>query len=77
MVNDAYLALLHRDELKDTLFFAGLDNQCKKEIIKGKKCYVFENHKFCLTIAGKSITIDGVKVKSVREAKRIITERCI
>lgn len=74
-MNDAYIAMQNCDELRDTLFFAGLDNRCQREVVRGKKAYVFRNDKFCLTIAGRSITIDDTKVKSVREAKRIICER--
>ncbi len=74
-MNDAFLALMHRDELADTLYFAGFDNRFEKSVVNGKKIYVHRNHRFCLTIAGKTITIDKVKVKSVREAKRIICER--
>lgn len=74
-MNDAFLALQYKDELSDTLFFAGFSNRCTREVIRGKKAYVFKTEKFNLTIAGKIITIDGVKVKNVREAKNVICER--
>ena len=76
-MNDAFIALQHREELADTLFFAGLNNRCTKELVRGKKVYVFKTEKFCLTISGRSISIDGEKFRSTREAKRYITERII
>jgi hypothetical protein len=75
-MNNNFLGLQYRDELKDTLFFAGLDYEYTR--IDGvKKVYVFQTERFCLTIAGKAISIDGVKMKSVREAKQFIVERVI
>jgi hypothetical protein len=74
-MNDAFIALQHREELSDTLFFAGLGNRCEKELIRGKKAYVFKTEKFNLTISGKSITINGEKFKTTRDAKRHICER--
>lgn len=76
-MNDAFIAMQYRDELQDTLFFAGLDNQYRKELLRGKKAYVFKTTKFNLTIVGKTITIDGVKIKNPRAAKQIICERTI
>jgi len=76
-MNDAYIALQHREELADTLFFAGLKNTFSKEVVRGKKAYVNKNEKFCLTITGRSISIDGEKFRSTREAKRYITERIL
>jgi len=76
-MNDAYVAMQWCDELKDTLYFAGLSNRCTKDVVRGKKAYIFQNDKFNLTIAGKSITIDGVKIKNVREAKQFIVESVI
>ena len=76
-MNDAFIALQYREELADTLFFAGLKNTFTKEVVRGKKAYVNKNEKFCLTIAGRSISIDGEKFRSTREAKRYITERII
>jgi hypothetical protein len=74
-MNDAFIALQHRDELSDTLFFAGFGNNCTREVVRGKKAYVFKNEKFSLTISGRSITIDGEKFRSTRDAKRHICER--
>jgi hypothetical protein len=74
-MNDAFIAMQHREELADTLFFAGLNNQCTKELVRGKKAYVFKNDKFCLTITGRSIRIDDVTYRSTRDAKRHICER--
>ena len=76
-MNDAFIGLQYRDELSDTLFFCGLNNQCTKEMIRGKKAYIFKTEKLCLTISGRSITIDGKKVGSVREAKQVIAERTL
>lgn len=76
-MNDAFIALQHREELADTLYFAGLKNTFSKEVVRGKKAYVNKNEKFCLTISGRSISIDGEKFRSTREAKRYITERII
>jgi len=74
-MNDAYIALQHREELADTLFFAGYNNNFSKSVVSGKKIYVHQNDDFCLTIAGRSITIGDVKFKNVRDAKRHICER--
>lgn len=71
-MNDAWIASQWRDELSETLFFSGFNNRCTRETIRGKKAYVFNTEKFCLTIAGKSITIDGKKFRSVREVKNHI-----
>jgi hypothetical protein len=76
-MNDAFIALQYREELADTLFFAGLKNTFSKEVVRGKKAYVNKNEKFCLTIVGRSISIDGEKFRSPREAKRHICERFI
>lgn len=76
-MNDAFIALQYREELADTLYFAGLKNTFSKEVVRGKKAYVNKNEKFCLTISGRSISIDGEKFRSTREAKRYITERII
>jgi hypothetical protein len=75
-MNDAFIAMQHRDELQDTLFFAGLDNQYRKDTVRGKKAYVFKTDKLNLTIIGRNIIIDDIKV-SVREAKKILCERTI
>jgi hypothetical protein len=74
-MNDAFIALQYKDELADTLYFAGYVNTFSKEIVRGKKAYVSQNGKFDLTIQGRNITIGGTKVRNVREAKRIICER--
>ena len=74
-MNDAFVALQRRDELSDTLFFCGLSNTCTREVVRGKKAYVFKTEKLCLTIAGNSIIIDDVKVKNVYDAKRLICEK--
>jgi hypothetical protein len=76
-MNDAFIAMQHREELADTLFFAGLKNTFSKAEVRGKKAYVNKNEKFCLTITGRSISIDGEKFRSTREAKRYICERFI
>ena len=76
-MNDAFIALQYREELADTLFFAGLKNTFSKEVVRGKKAYVNKNEKFCLTISGRSISIDCEKFRNTREAKRYITERII
>jgi hypothetical protein len=74
-MNDAFIAKQWREELSDTLYFAGFGNQFTREVVRGKKAYVFKNEKFSLTIAGKNITIDGEKFRSTRDAKRHICER--
>jgi hypothetical protein len=76
-MNDAFIALNYRDELSDTLFFAGLSNVCSREVVRGKKAYVFKNDGLDLTIVGRSITINGQKMRSCREAKQYIAERSI
>jgi len=76
-MNDAFIGLQHRDELSDTLFFCGLSNRCSREVVNGKKVYVFKTEKLCLTISGKSIIIDGKKMGSVYEAKQVIAERTL
>jgi hypothetical protein len=76
-MNDAFIALQHRDELSDTLFFCGLSNKCSREVVNGKKVYVFKTEKLCLTISGKSIIIDGKKFRNTREAKNFIAEQTI
>ena len=76
-MNDAFIAMQHRDELMDTLYFAGFDNQYSKDTIQGKKVYVFRTDKFNLTVQGKSIKINDEKFKSAREAKRYICERFV
>ena len=75
-MNNNWLALQHKDELKDTLYFAGLDYEYSKTD-GAKRSYIFQTRKFCLTIAGKSITIDGVKMRSLRDAKQFIVESVI
>ena len=74
-MNDAFIALQYREELADTLYFAGLKNTFSKDMVRGKKAYVNKNEKFCLTIVGRSISIDGEKFRSTRDAKRHICER--
>ena len=74
-MNDAFIAMQWREELADTLYFAGYNNTFSKELVHGKKAYVSQNGKFDLTIQGRNITIDGTKVRNVREAKRLICER--
>jgi hypothetical protein len=76
-MNDAFIALQNREELSATLFFCGLSNSCTRELVRGKKAYIFKTEKLCLTISGRSIIIDGKKVGSVNEAKRIIAERTL
>lgn len=76
-MNDAFIAMQWRDELKDTLYFAGLDNKFSKDVVRGKKAYVNKNEKFSLTISGRNITIDGEKFRSTRDAKRHICERYV
>jgi len=72
-MNDAFIALQNRDELMETLFFAGLDYTITKKD-GPKKVYVFTTKKFSLTLSGRHITIDGVKMKSLRAAKQYIAE---
>lgn len=74
-MNDAFIALQYKEELSDTLYFAGFGNKCTREVVRGKKAYVFKNHAFCLTIVGRTITIDKEKFRSARDAKRHICER--
>lgn len=74
-MNDAFIAMQWREELADTLYFAGYNNTFSKELVRGKKAYVSQNGKFDLTIQGRNITIDGTKVRNVRDAKRLICER--
>jgi hypothetical protein len=76
-MNDAFIASQWRDELAETLFFGGFDAEYSRDVIKGKRVYYFKSPKINLTIAGKTITIDDVKFKSVRDAKRHICERYI
>lgn len=76
MINNNFWALQAKDELQDTLYFAGLDYQVTKTE-GAKRAYVFTTTKFCLTISGRSITMDGVKIKSLREAKQRIAESVI
>lgn len=76
-MNDAFIALQNRDELMDTLYFAGFDHQYSKDTVQGKKVYVFRTDKFNLTLQGKSIIINDEKFKSAREAKRYICERFV
>jgi len=76
-MNDAFIALQWRDELADTLYFGGFDAVYSKDVIRGKKAYVFSSPKINLTITGRSIIIDDVKFRSVRDAKRHICERYV
>jgi hypothetical protein len=76
-MNDAYIAMQWRDELADTMFFGGFDTVYSKTMLKGKKVYNFKSSKINLTITGKTIIIDDVKFKSVRDAKRHICERYV
>lgn len=76
-MNDAFIAMQWRDELQDTLYFAGYPHAFTREVVRGKKAYIFKNDAFCVTVVGKSITIDDVKFKTVRDAKRHICERWI
>ena len=76
-MNDAFIAKQRREELADTLYFCGLSHQFTREVFRGKTAYIFKTEKLCLTISGRSIIIDGKKVGSVYEAKRIIAERTV
>jgi hypothetical protein len=76
-MNDAYIAMQWRDELADTLYFGGFDAVYSRDVIRGKKSYVFTSSKINLTITGRTIIIDDVKFKSVRDAKRHICERYV
>jgi hypothetical protein len=76
-MNDAFLAMQHRDELMDTLYFAGFDHQYSKDTVGGKKSYVFRTDKFNLTVQGRNIIINDAKFKNVRDAKRYICERFV
>ena len=40
-MNDAYIAMQWRDELADTLYFGGFDAVYSRDVIRGKKSYVF------------------------------------
>lgn len=72
-MNDAFIALQNRDEIMETLFFAGLDYTITKKD-GPKKVYLVSTKKFSLTISGRNINIDGVKMKSLRAAKQFIAE---
>lgn len=74
-MNDAFIAMQRRDELMETLFFAGFNNEYSKEIVRGKKAYVFKNDGWSLTISGNSIIIDGKKAGNVAQAKTMICEK--
>lgn len=76
-MNDAYIAMQWRDELADTMFFGGFDTEYTRTMVKGKRIYNFKSSKINLTITGKTIIIDDVKFKSVRDAKRHICERYV
>ena len=76
-MNDAYIAMQWRDELADTMYFGGFDTVYSRDVIRGKKAYVFASSKINLTIIGRTIIIDDVKFKSVRDAKRHICERYV
>ena len=76
-MNDAYIAMQWRDELADTLYFGGFDAVYSRDVIRGKKSYVFTSSKINLTITGRTIIINDVKFKSVRDAKRHICERYV
>ena len=76
-MNDAYIAMQWRDELADTLYFGGFDAVYSRDVIRGKKSYVFTSSKINLTITGRTIIFDDVKFKSVRDAKRHICERYV
>lgn len=76
-MNDAFIALQYRDELSDTLYFCGLSNKFTREVVRGKKAYIFKTEKLCLTISGKSINIDGKKFRNTREAKQFIAEKTL
>ena len=76
-MNNAFIAMQWRDELADTMYFGGFDAEYSKTVVGGKKVYHFKSEKFNLTINGKIITIDDVKFKSVRDAKRYICERFV
>lgn len=76
-MNDAYIAMQWRDELADTMFFGGFDTEYTRTMVKGKRIYNFKSSKINLTISGKTIIIDDVKFKSVRDAKRHICERYV
>lgn len=74
MVNDAYLAKMARDELGETLFFAGIERKLERTVIRGKKAYVYTTPLFTLTIQGRNINIDGEKFRSVSACKRFIQD---
>lgn len=69
MINDAFYALSARDELRDTMYFGGFDYKHEKLVINGKKVYSFTCKEFTLKIAGRIITIDGKRYKSVPAVK--------
>jgi hypothetical protein len=72
MINDAFYALTAKDELMDTMFFGGFDYKYEKLLEGGKKVYQFTCLEFTLKIVGRKITINGRRMKSVTEAKRVI-----
>ena len=74
-MNDAFIAMQRRDELSDTLFFAGFKNEYTKEMVRGKRAYVFKNEGWSLTISGNAITIDDKKMRNVAEAKVAICQK--
>jgi hypothetical protein len=74
-MNDAFIAMTNSQDLRETLFFAGFDYVYEKQVIRGKKAYVYTTPDFVLKIQGKNIYLNNEKFRWVSEVRKVMCER--
>jgi hypothetical protein len=74
-MNDAFIAMTNSQDLRETLFFAGFEYVYEKQIIRGKKTYVYTTPDFVLKIQGKNIYLNDVKYRWVSEVRKDMCAR--
>lgn len=73
-MNSNYFAFMADEELRETMFFSGLNYIRRKETLDGKKVYCYCCDEFVLTIVGNKIKINNESYSSVRIAKKRIQD---
>lgn len=72
-MNNAYARKLVSDEFREFLMFAGLvnDYHCKTKVVDGKTTYYSFETKLgeCRVMSPRSISINGKKFNSLRDAR--------
>jgi hypothetical protein len=72
MAHNAFIAKMHSDELRDTLFFCGCEYTREKSKERGQLTYTYTTPKFTLVVSGRNIRIDNEKFTRVNDAKKRI-----